>query len=276
MYTGIGSRTGQVDRDMKISVITTCFNASATIGDCLESVRAQTHPDVEHIVIDGASTDDTPAILKEYGDSLAVVVSEPDSGIYDGMNKGLRLAGGDIVGILNADDMYNGPAVLAKVARLFRDERVDSCYGDLLYIRERKGLAASRCPRDFRVVRYWSAGEFDRRKFFRGWMVPHPTFFVRRSAYQKYGYFNPSLGTSADYELMLRFLVRYKISAAYLPEILIRMRVGGASNVSLPARIQANRMDRKAWEVNGLRPYPWTLWLKPLRKIGQWFSRPRS
>jgi glycosyltransferase len=268
-------------------------------------VKHQTFSDVEHVVVDAASTDGTLAVLDEYKGSLARVISEPDRGIYDGMNKGIGLATGDVVGILNADDLYASAEVLHKVAKVFEDPRIDSCYGDLVYIAEgndgirftvqgsgEKAVRGSRFPltrpsatlsqwergsegeEEFRVVRYWRSGEFDPRKFYWGWMPPHPTFFVRRSVYEKYGGFNLDLGTAADYELMLRFLLRHKISTAYLPEILIRMRSGGASNATLAKRIKANAMDRKAWEVNGLKPLPWTLMMKPLRKLGQWVSKP--
>ncbi|MCF8057640.1 MAG: glycosyltransferase [Desulfocapsa sp.] len=270
---------------MKISIITTTFNAAGTLRDCLGSVKGQTYADVEHIVVDAASTDGTLAILDENEGHLAKVLSEPDNGIYDGMNKGLRLATGDVVGILNADDFYFGPDVLGKVAGVFEEHRVDSCYGDLVYVEGQRGTGCEvrgsreKTPlplergKECRVVRYWKAGEFDYRKFWWGWMPPHPTFFVRRSVYERYGYFNLEMGTAADYELMLRFLVKRRITAAYLPEILIQMRSGGASNVTLAARLRANRMDRKAWEVNGLKPYPWTMLLKPIRKIPQWFFK---
>lgn len=278
---------------MKISIITASLNAAATLRDCLESVQGQTHGDVEHIVVDAASTDGTLAVLDEYQGSLARVISAPDRGIYDGMNKGLALATGEVVGILNADDTYFRPQVLAKVARVFEDEGTDSCYGDLVYVARARDAAPHPSPPgvfatlrlppqkrgyivdNFRVVRYWRSGEFDPRKFYWGWMPPHPTFFVRRSVYGKYGGFNLDLGTAADYELMLRFLLKYRVSSAYLPEILIQMRSGGASNATLARRIRANAMDRKAWEVNGLKPLPWTLLLKPLRKLGQWVARPR-
>ena len=280
---------------MKISVITTCFNAENTIQGCLESVGKQFYPDVEHFIVDAASTDGTLDILDEYQGSLAGVVSEPDTGIYDGMNKGLKLVTGDVVGILNADDVFYSPDVLAKVAAVFEDQRIASCYGDLVYVagsndgsRLKVQSLGNSPPHPnplppgergqgsdgFKVVRYWKAGEFDPRKFYWGWMPPHPTFFVRRSVYEKYGYFNLNMGTAADYELMLRFLAKHRVSCAYLPEILVQMRTGGASNVTLKRRLDANRMDRKAWEVNGLRPYPWTLLMKPIRKIGQWVSRP--
>jgi len=264
---------------VKISVITTALNAAGTIRDCLESVRRQTHPEVEHVVVDAGSADGTLDILAEYQESLARVISEPDRGIYDGMNKGLGLVTGEVVGILNADDMYCGPDVLAKVARVFAEKRVESCYGDLVYIDG--GAGGSRDPASGRrsaaggnrITRYWRSGEFRPERFYWGWMVPHPTFFVRREVYERCGGFNLELGTAADYEMMLRLLVRHRITTAYLPETLIMMRAGGASNATLAGRVRANAMDRKAWEVNGLRPYPWTLWLKPLRKVGQWFHR---
>jgi glycosyltransferase len=249
---------------MKISVITAVRNGAGTIRDCIESIRTQSIP-AEHIVIDGRSGDGTLDILKEYGSQISKLISEPDKGIYDAMNKGLALADGDVIGILNADDVYAHAEVLAKVSKIFSDKGVDSCYGDLIYV----DYADTH-----RVIRYWQAGVYCERQFYRGWMPPHPTFFVRRSVYETYGNFNLSLGSAADYELMLRFLLRHKISTAYIPDILIRMRVGGVSNMSLKNRISANQMDRKAWKVNGLTPYWWSLWMKPLRKIGQYFKTP--
>lgn len=249
---------------MNISVITVVRNGAGTIRECIESIRTQI-VSAEHIVIDGGSTDGTLNILKEYDAQISKLISEPDKGIYDAMNKGLALAQGDVIGILNADDMYAHAGILSEVAKIFSDKGVDSCYGDLLYV-DYHDMS--------RVIRYWQAGNYSERQFYRGWMPPHPTFFVRRSVYETYGKFNLSLGSAADYELMLRFLLRYKISTAYIPDILIRMRVGGVSNMSLKNRIMANQMDRKAWKVNGLTPYWWTLYMKPLRKIGQYFKTP--
>lgn len=190
-----------------------------------------------------------------------MIVSEPDQGIYDAMNKGVRMAQGDIVGILNSDDYYASPAVLAKVVEVFNNPAIEACYGDLIYVD-----AAD----TGRTVRYWRSGGYAPNKFYWGWMPPHPTFFVRRSVYQRFGLFNLDLGSAADYELMLRFLVRHRIKTAYIPEVLVKMRTGGTSNVSWRNRLEANRMDRRAWAVNELKPYPWTLWLKPLRKVSQW------
>jgi glycosyltransferase involved in cell wall biosynthesis len=245
-----------------ISIITPLFNSASTLRDCLSSVELQT-AESEHIVIEGKSTDDSLDIVKSYP-HVCEIVSEIDEGVYDAMNKGVRLAKGDIIGILNADDFYANVNVLEQVARVFENPTIDSCYGDLVYV-DRNNIS--------RTVRYWKAGPFSYRKFYWGWMLPHPTFFVRRKVYEKYGIFNLNLGSAADYELMLRFLVKHRITAAYIPEVLVKMRTGGISNLSTRNRIRANRMDHVAWKVNGLKPYPWTTYLKPLRKIGQFLTR---
>jgi len=249
---------------MQISIVTTVLNGDKTIGHCLASVRSQTVR-AEHIVVDGGSADGTLAVVEKEGRHVAKVISEPDNGIYDGMNKGIRMASGDVVGMLNADDVYAGPDILEKVAEAFSAAAVDVCYGDLVYTDSR-----DLC----RVVRYWKSAPYDIKRFYWGWMPPHPTFFVRRQLYQQYGLFDLSLGSAADYEIMLRFLLRYRLSAVYLPTVMVRMRSGGVSNRSLKNRLLANRNDQAAWRVNRLKPYPWTTVLKPLRKIGQFFRKP--
>jgi len=247
---------------MNISIITVTHNAESTLEDCLESVTAQS-ANVEHLIIDGASTDGTQQVIRKYQNTLEKVVSEPDEGIYHAMNKGLRMVTGDIIGILNADDYYPSKNVLSWVADAFSDPTVDACYGDLVYVDSKDTN---------KTVRFWRADDFDSSKFYWGWMPPHPTFFVRRSVYERYGMFDLSLGSAADYEIMLRFLLKCGLKAVYVPQVLVNMRTGGVSNASIKNRLLANKMDRKAWQVNGLRPYPWTLWFKPLRKVGQWVS----
>ena len=302
---------------MKISIITATRNCSATVADCMTSIRCQTHPHIEQIVIDGASSDDTVAIVKGFGHSVetllphpsrlprpappgkphaarrTVLLSEPDSGIYDAMNKGIGLVTGDVVGILNSDDRYTDDEVLARVTAVFADPAVMSCYGDLVYVKDGERLkekgersndssvAGIHSPFTFHlsrdsIHRYWKAGGFDPRRFYQGWMPPHPTFFVRRSVYERYGAFRLDMGSAADYELMLRLLVKERISATYIPSVLVAMRLGGASNATLKNRLRANQMDRRAWEVNGLTPLPWTIFLKPLRKINQWLVKGRN
>lgn len=243
-----------------VSVITVVLNGASTVRECIESICNQSFTP-EYIVIDGGSTDNTTEIVRAFGDSITKFVSEPDDGIYDAMNKGIRSATCEVVGILNADDLYADGDVLSDVAKAFEDPSVDSCYGDLVYVD----------PSDTgRTVRSWQAGPYRKDLFYVGWMPPHPTFFVRRSVYEKFGLFNRSMGSAADYELMLRFLLRHGISTVYLPRVLVRMRAGGTSNLSLRNRLRAHRMDRKAWKVNGLAPLPWTILLKPVRKIPQY------
>jgi glycosyltransferase len=243
-----------------ISIITVTFNSASTIRDCLDSVRSQ-HVATEHLIIDGGSTDGTLDIAKSFP-HVSKIVSEPDRGIYDAMNKGIALATGAVVGILNSDDFYAGKNVLEKVVGVFNDESIDSCYGDLVYVD----------PTDInKITRCWKAGTFTQRCFYWGWMPPHPTFFVRRSVYKKYGLFKLNLGSAADYELMLRLLVKHGISTTYMSDVLVKMRAGGVSNITLKNRLKANRMDRYAWTVNDLNPYPWTTYLKPLSKIKQYF-----
>ncbi|WP_448873260.1 glycosyltransferase family 2 protein [Desulfobulbus propionicus] len=249
---------------VKVSVVTVTWNCADTLGDCLDSVARQSWLDREHVVIDGASTDGTLALLKTRRDQLAVLVSEPDKGMYDALNKGIAQSSGDVIGLLHSDDCFTDETVLARVAEVFADPAVDACYGDLEYV-----AAADMAQ----VVRYWQSGAYKAEKFYWGWMPPHPTFFVRRRVYEQFSGFNLDMGTAADYELMLRLLLKHRISAAYIPKVLVKMRVGGMSNVSLQNRLAANRMDRKAWSVNGLRPYPWTLWMKPVRKVWQWVAR---
>lgn len=264
---------------MKISIITATYNACSTVASCLQSVPKS----AEQIIVDGSSLDNTLEVVKTISPHSRIFTG-PDKGIYDAMNIGIRLATGDVIGILNSDDFFAHEKVLERVAEAFADPSVDACYGDLVYVKENgkrnEGRGRFTTPgsmlktEKFEVARYWKSGAFHPDKFYWGWMPPHPTFFVRRRVYEKFGLFNLNLGSAADYELMLRFLLRYRIKVAYIPEVLVNMRVGGVSNASLKNRIKANRMDRKAWEVNGLKPRPWTLWIKPLRKIPQWLQRP--
>ena len=245
---------------MKISVITAVLNGERTIRDCMESVQKQTCP-AEHIIVDVGSTDGTLEIVRVYAEKTDRLVSGLDCGIYDAMNKGISLATGDVVGILNADDFYPNADVLVKVARIFGDESVDACYGDLDYVDD---LDTGR------VVQRWRSGPYDINRFYHGWMPPHPAFFVRKTCYETFGHYRLDMGSAADYELMLRLLLKHGRTAAYIPEVLVHMRTGGTSNASLLNRIMANRMDRKAWRVNGLKPWPWTLIFKPLRKVVQY------
>ncbi len=245
---------------MKFSIITVVYNGANTISDCIESVVNQTYPDIEYIVIDGNSTDGTQDIVQSFGKKISIFKSEPDKGIYDAMNKGLDLASGDFIGILNADDFYRNDRVIENIARKLLDSSADGLYGDLVFVK----------PEDKNhVVRNWKSGEFNKNKFLFGWMPPHPTFFLKRCFYEQYGGFRLDLGSAADYELMLRMIYKNNIKPVYLPEIIIKMRAGGVSNSSFINRLNANQNDKKAWKINNLKPYFFTVWLKPIRKIGQ-------
>jgi glycosyltransferase involved in cell wall biosynthesis len=244
---------------MKISIITATFNSAATIRDTLGCIASQQYPLIEHIIVDGLSNDNTLAIVKEFP-HVASIVCEKDKGIYDAMNKGVQKATGDIIGILNSDDFYTDPTILAKVAAAFEDPAVEAVYGDLQYVQQDNVNL---------VTRTWKAGHFQKKYLYYGWMPPHPTFFVRRHMYDKAGLFNTTLRSAADYELMLRVLLKHNARVQYIPEILVKMRAGGVSNASLKNRFRANKEDAMAWKLNGLKPYFFTMWLKPLRKVFQ-------
>ena len=245
---------------MKISIITVCLNSETTIEKTIQSVLAQNYPDIEFIVIDGKSSDRTFEIANKYKSKISKLISEKDKGIYFALNKGIDLATGDIVGILHADDFYSDENILSKVVNEFSKKKCDSLYADLQYVKD-----------DEKVFRNWKSGEYKEGLFLKGWMPPHPTFFIKKDCYEKFGKFNVDFVSAGDYELMLRMIHKNKISVAYLPEIIVKMRVGGKSNSSLMNRIKANREDRLAWKINNLKPGLFTLAFKPLSKLKQFF-----
>ncbi len=250
---------------MKFSIITTVLNNRNTVEDCIRSIHSQSFGDIEHIVVDGGSTDGTLDVIYRHKDKIAKIISEHDNGIYDALNKGIRSASGDIIGILHSDDFYADDRVIEKVADIFSKENVDSCYGDLEYISR---------DNPYRVIRYWKASRYLPGSFERGWHPPHPTFFVKKWVYDKYGYFNTDFKISADYELMLRFLLKHKITTYYIPEVLIRMRIGGLSNrYFFQSWLIKSLEDRRAWRVNGLKKNIFTILLKYLIKAPQFVRR---
>lgn len=248
---------------MRISIITPVLNSADTIEDCIKSVFSQTYKNIEHIIIDGGSMDGTLDIINKY--RPAKFISESDHGIYDAMNKGLELATGDVVGTLNADDFYADEMVIERVVNVFKRHNVDSCYGDLVYV--------DRHNTD-KVIRYWRSSPFKQGFFKYGWHPPHPTFFVKRCVYERYGRFNIGFRIASDYELMLRFLEKHRISTYYIPEVLVKMRIGGRSNKSLSSIIHQTWEDYKAWKINGLKGGLIGVILKKLYKVPQFFLRP--
>jgi glycosyltransferase involved in cell wall biosynthesis len=248
---------------MKVSIITVVYNNVETISTAIESVLSQTYFDKEYIIIDGGSTDGTMEKVASYGNDIDVIVSEPDKGIYDAMNKGLSLATGDIIAVLNSDDFYSTEYVIERVVSEFILNKSDCVFGDLHYVDA--GDVS-------KVFRYWISGAYKPGSFLFGWMPPHPTFFVKKSMYDQFGKFNTKLKSAADYELMLRLVHVNKIKINYIPEVLVKMRIGGVSNSSFKNRLRSNLEDRKAWEMNGIKPYFFTLYLKPLRKVSQFMK----
>ena len=255
-----------MNSNLKISIITVSFNSVITIRDTIESILSQDYKNIEYIIIDACSKDGTLDIIEEYKERISFFISESDNGIYDGMNKGIAAATGDIVGILNSDDFYPNSFVISNVARTFEKQACDAVYGDLVYV---KFFNIDK------IIRYWQSGQYTVKKVKNGWMLPHPTFFVRKYLYDKYGYYNTDLKTAADYEMILKLLYKYNIKVFYIPMILVKMRMGGASNSSILNRIRANKEDGLAWTKNQLNKPMFVRIKKPLQKIQQFFLKPK-
>lgn len=228
---------------MRISIITVVFNGKETIEDTIKSVASQTYHNIEHIIVDGGSTDGTLDAIQKYKDHLSIIVSEPDKGIYDAMNKGIQLASGDVIGFLNADDVFFGSSVLGSIASVFTDEYIDACYSDLVYV-DKINIS--------KVVRYWRSSEFRPGAFSNAWCPPHPTFYVRKLIYQQYGIFNLDYKIAADAEIMMRFLEIHKINSLYIPAVWVRMRMGGETNKSISNIIKQNKEILSALRYHGL------------------------
>ena len=249
---------------MKVSIITVSLNSCDTIEDSIQSVLNQKYENIEYIIVDGGSSDGTVEIIQKHQDKIAKWVSEYDKGIYHALNKGLKMSTGDIIGFLHADDVYAHNLVIDLIVSRMMNYDTESCYGDLLYV-HKKDIN--------KTIRYWKSCPYHEGLFKKGWMPPHPTFFVRRKIYDRYGYFNTEFKIAADYELMLRFLGKKMISTHYIPEILIRMRVGGISNRNFKNLVLKTSEDYKAWKVNNLKGSSLTILRKNLNKIPQFFRK---
>lgn len=252
---------------MKISVITVVFNAVETIEDTIKSVIDQDYDDIEHIIIDGGSTDGTLDVVNCYKDHLAKVVSEPDNGIYDAMNKGIELATGEITGNLNADDWYAHSGVLSQVANTFSaDESIDAVYGDIVYVTREQ-------PHN--IVRYWESCSYHDGLFEKGWMPAHPSFFVKRELYSRYGKFDLDLKIQSDFELTMRLIAINRIKTRYLPGVMVKMRMGGVTNNRISNVIKGNLEAYAACRKNGLAVTPLFMVRKVLSRLPQFFRKPR-
>lgn len=248
---------------IKISVVTAVYNSRSTVSQALDSVLSQTYPMVESIVIDGASTDGTFEALESYRSRLGLLLSEKDNGIYDALNKGIKHSTGDVLGFMHADDVFENEDVLQKVAAAFEDPTVDAVYGDLVYV-QHENIE--------KVVRYWKSGEYSDKSLSNGWMPPHPTFYVRRSVYERLGVFDTRYRISADYDIVLRFLGAGHISAIYIPTVFVRMRVGGISNRSLRTIFSKSIEDYKIIKLNKVGGI-FTLICKNFRKLPQFLRQ---
>lgn len=248
---------------MKISIITPSYNSRQTIERTIKSVLSQKNVEIEYIIIDGVSKDDTLQIINKYSDRIAKIISEPDKGIYDAMNKGIGLATGEIIGIINSDDYLANDSVLADVAAGFAASDVGAVYGDISYFEEGE---------ENRTVRIWRAGEFNEKKLNSGWAMPHPALFVQKSVYNKIGLYRTDMKLAADYEFMLRLLKLYKVKVAYLPKILTRMQSGGVSGRNLKFRMTGWNELKKCWLVNNLKLPPFFILRRVLSKVGQFIK----
>jgi glycosyltransferase len=227
-----------------VSIITPSYNSEETISQTIKSISSQTYPNIEHIVIDGNSSDSTLSILKKYKDEISKIISEKDKGVYDAMNKGIYLSSGDIIGILNSDDCYANKDIIENIVESMSKSQADICWGNLEYVNKKN-------PN--KVIRYWKSSSFKKNKLISGWIPPHPTVFIRKEIYKKYGKFDLTFPISADYELLLRFLTKKNIKTCYLPKVLVKMKTGGKSGQSLLNRIKGNKEIYRAWKKNGLK-----------------------
>lgn len=250
---------------MKLTVITVCQNACATIAEAVESVHGQTHADVEHIVVDGASDDGTLDILEKYRDRITTLISEPDDGLYFAMNKGIEAATGDYIGFLNSDDVYHHERVLDSIANALAGGQHEAAHADLVYVRR---------DDPSRVVRYWSSKPYTPGMFEAGWHPAHPTLFVKTALLQELRGFNTRYRYHADFDLMVRLFVDRGVTSVYIPEVLVRMRTGGQSTSS-PGNIY--RGNRESWNIarrSGIARTPLWVARKLGYRVGQYFRRP--
>jgi Predicted glycosyltransferases len=249
--------------NITVSVITVSYNSVRTISDTIKSVLTQTYPDIEYIIIDGSSSDGSIELVKSFGNSISKFVSEPDNGIYGAINKGIRLATGDIVGILNSDDFFYDNNVIERVATLFRENEIDAVFGDAQFVNQ---INTSK------IVRYYSSGSFNPNKFKYGFMPAHPSFYVKRALFEKLGYYKTDYKIAADFELLLRFLYINRIKYKYLEMPFLSMRMGGVSNKSIHSKYILNKEIYRACKENGIQTNYFLLYFKYIIKMFEFFG----
>ncbi|MDQ6723052.1 MAG: glycosyltransferase [Thermoproteota archaeon] len=247
---------------MNVTIITVTYNSAKYLEECIRSIVDQSHRNIEHIIVDGGSTDETLSIIKKYEQHISKWVSEKDNGMYDAINKGMKMATGDVIGLLNSDDILASKDVISSIVQAFKAHKVNCVYGDLTYVDQKDTE---------KVLRFWKGGNYNRQRFLYGWMPAHPTFYIRREIVNELGGYESHYFTAADYEFMTRYLYRHRVSAFYLPKLIVKMRIGGASNSSLARRLKANRRDYLAMRKNQI-PFPFIASvLKPLIKLHQYY-----
>lgn len=246
---------------MKISIITATHNSSSNIANCISSINTQSYEDIEHIIIDGASTDQTLEIIRSVTNRVSKILSEPDKGIYDALNKGIKLASGDIIGFLHSDDCFYSSGTLEKIALAFSDSNpVDAIYGDLTFIDEKE---------PDKIVRYWKSEPFTSKLLKKGWMPPHPTLFMKREVYEKHGLFNIRLKCAADYDFILRVFNDESLHFKYLPETITKMKIGGISTAGFWRILNKKKEDYMVLKDNNIPNPLKVLFLKNILKIPQ-------
>lgn len=249
---------------MKVTIITVTYNSEKYLEDCILSVIKQQHRSIEHIIIDGKSNDGTVDIIKKYESHITKWISETDKGMYDAINKGMALATGDVIGILNSDDMLETDDVISAISETFEQQHVGAVYGDLEYVHSEDTE---------KVFRIWKGKKYDRSLFKAGWMPAHPTFYIKRNLVEEFGGYESHYFTAADYEFMARYLFHHRVTACYLPKLIVKMRVGGQSNKNFQQRFRANRRDYLAMKKNKIPFAFFVSILKPLSKLHQFYKK---
>jgi glycosyltransferase involved in cell wall biosynthesis len=249
---------------VKVSIITVCFNSAETIEDTIRSVLYQDYKDIEYIIIDGGSSDGTLEIINRYRKNISTVISGPDNGIYEAMNKGIKLSTGDVIAFLNSDDTYRNQTIVSQIVTFIQSKDLYAAYGDLEYVKRNNTN---------QVTRLCKPGEYKKGAFRYGWAIPHPTFFCKKEIFDRFGYFNDDLKIAADFELMLRFIEKHQIKVGYLPKTIVKMRTRGKANV-LRGMIRGNWEIIRSFRLNNLHLSPWFFVRKPITKMSQLLARP--
>jgi len=258
-------KVSNIEEQLKVSIITVVYNGGKTIEDTILSVASQSYPFIEHIIIDGVSTDDTLSVVRKHKNKITRVISEPDKGLYDAMNKGIKCATGDIIGILNADDVYYDEDCISLVVKEFKEKGVGAVYGNLVYV-SFDNLT--------KIIRYYNSNSFTIEQFAHGLMPAHPTFFVYKKNYEKFGLYKTEYLIAGDFELLVRFLYTNKVSYSCLPKVLVKMRMGGVSTRNLKSNWILNMEVLRACKENMIKTNLIKIWSKYFIKLYQFIQRP--